>query len=184
MSGEVEQYIKYGVSAAKWSVLFPGLGQLRNRHYRKAMLVIGIASFLIGFQLMLLAQPQQQNRLAWSAVLFGGLFAIWELSIFDAYYSAVANRRADTSRQDVQILTTVYGVDVSNSSFQEIAVTKNVSKMGACLIMSAEVGPETPLILEFEGKPRNKARVVWAKETGNCNERLVGVELKKPLRDA
>ncbi len=184
MSPKGEQHIRHGVAAAKYSVLFPGLGQLRNRHYGKAMLVIGIVSFVMAFQIMMLAQPSQQNRLAWSAVLFAALFAVWELSIFDAYYSAVANRRADARREDIQILTTIRGVDVSNSSFQEVAVTKNVSKMGACLIMSREVEPNNVLTVEFEGKPKNKARVVWAKETGNRNERLVGVELKKPLKEA
>lgn len=178
-----EKYIKYGVKAAKFSVIFPGLGQLQNRHYLKGMLVIGIVSFVMAFQFMLLARPSEHNRVAWSAVLFAGLFTVWELSIFDAYYSAVENRRANAKRQSVQILTTVRGVDTNQSSFQEIAVTKNLSKLGACLIMSTEVAANSPLTIEFKGKPKSQARVVWVRETGNRDERVVGVELLRPLRE-
>lgn len=184
MSGEGEQYIRYGVNAAKLSVIFPGLGQLQNKHYLKGMLVIGIVSFVMAFQFMLLTRPSQHNKVAWSAVLFAGLFTIWELSIFDAYYSAIENRRVNARRHNVQIFTTVRGIDTSHSSFQEIAVTKNLSKLGACLIMSADVETNSKLTLEFEGKLKNsQARVVWARETGNRDERLVGVELAAPLRE-
>jgi hypothetical protein len=183
MSVDGEKYIKYGVKAAKFSVIFPGLGQLQNRHYLKGMLVIGIVSFVLAFQFMLLERPSPHNKVAWSAVLFAGLFTIWELSIFDAYYSAVENRRANAKRASVQILTIVRGTDTSKSSFQEIAVTKNLSKLGACLIMSTEVETNSPLTLEFEGKPKSQARVVWARETGNRDVRVVGVELVRPLRE-
>jgi hypothetical protein len=185
MSVRGEQYIKYGVKAAKFSVVFPGLGQLLNKHYLKGMLVIGIVSFIMAFHVMLLSQPSQHNKVAWSAVLLAGLFTVWELSVFDAYYSAVESRRANAKRHNVQIFTIVRGVDTSQSSFQEIAVTKNISKLGACLIMSAEVEPNSQLALTFEGKPKgSQARVVWARETGNRDERLVGVELMAPFQEA
>jgi len=184
MSDRGEQYVKYGVKAAKFSVILPGLGQLQNKHYLKGMLVIGIVSFVLAFQYMLLSQPSQHNKVAWSAVLLIGLFTVWELSIFDAYYSAIENRRVSAKRHSIQILTTVRGVDTSHSNFQEIAVTKNVSKLGACLIMSADVQANSELTLTFDGKPKgSQARVVWARETGNRDERLVGVELKAPLQE-
>jgi PilZ domain-containing protein len=177
-------YVKDAVTAAKFSVVFPGLGQFLNRHYLKGMLVIGIVTFIMALHFMLLAQPYPFSRVVWSTVLLIGLFIVWELSVFDAYYSAVENRKASLKRHNVQILTTVRGVDVSQSRFQEVAVTKNVSKLGACLIMSTEVEPNSLLSLTFEGKPKsNQARVVWSKETGNRDEHLVGVELTKSLRE-
>jgi PilZ domain len=184
MASKGEQYVKDGVTAAKFSVLFPGLGQLLNKHYLKGMLVIGVASFIMALHFMLLAQPSPYNKVAWSAALLAGLFTVWQLSVFDAYYSAVKNRRADAKRRNVQILTMVRGVDTSRSSFQEVAVTRNLSKFGACLIMSTEVEPNSQLTLTFEGKPKgSQARVVWARETGNRDERTVGVELIAPLRE-
>ena len=61
---------------------------------------------------------------------------------------------------------------------------RSVSKLGACLIMSADVEANSELTLEFEGKPKSsQARVVWARETGNPDERLVGAELAAPLRE-
>jgi hypothetical protein len=66
--------------------------------------------------------------------------------------------------------------------FQEIAVTKNLSKL--CLPDHVNrSGGEQPLTIEFKGKPKNQARVVWARETGNRDERVVGVELVRPLRE-
>jgi hypothetical protein len=91
MASKGEQYVKDGVTAAKFSVLFPGLGQLLNKHYLKGMLVIGIASFIMALHFMLLAQPSPYNKVAWSAALLAGLFTVWQLSVFDPYYSAVKN---------------------------------------------------------------------------------------------
>lgn len=62
-------------------------------------------------------------------------------------------------------------------------MTKNISHRGACLIMSRLLKLGTVLSLDFEGKSRNAGRVVWARETGKHDERLVGMELLTPLKN-
>jgi hypothetical protein len=183
MSNRREHYLKHGAKAAKLSLFFPGLGQLHNKHYFKGFVVMAIFCFALTFQVMLLTDAARQSNLPLLTIVFVSLFTIWGLSILDAYYSAIETRRFNAKRWNTQVFTTVRGFDVADSSFHETAVTKNLSKSGACLIMSTDVKPESRLSLEFEGKPKSLARVVWVRETGNRDERLVGVELLTPLRE-
>lgn len=108
---------------------------------------------------------------------------LWLASVLDAYYSAIHCRMRDARRYNVQLLTTIRGADAAGLQFQEIGVTRNLSKVGACLIMSRDLKTGCRVHLEFEGFPRTSGRVVWAKETGNLNERWVGVELLRPIRE-
>ncbi len=178
MSNANALYVKYGKRAARLSLAFPGLGQLHNKHYLKGMVVIGIFSFSVALLILLhLKGPNSSTFLRFFPLL---PLVTWGISIFDAFYSAIEGR--DAKRFNVQLLTTVRGFDVNKRNFEETVITKNVSKLGACLIMSREISEGSQLVLEFEGKPKSRARVIWARETSNRNERLVGVELLTPLK--
>ncbi len=183
MRGSRSTYEAYGRRAARLSLYFPGLGQLQNRHYSKGIGVIVLFSFTVAFFFLLLTRPGQTVEPSVAALLVLLPIVIWLASIFDAYYSAIYGRMRDAKRFNVQLLTTIQGADAAGLHFQEIGVTRNLSKLGACLIMTREMNPGTRLRLEFEGFPRTSGRVVWAKETGNRDERWVGVELLKPIRE-
>ena len=60
-------------------------------------------------------------------------------------------------------------------------MTKNVSRLGACLSLSRSMQKDSPVSLEFEGREKVRGRVVWARETGRDQEHLVGMELMAPL---
>ena len=182
MPGNTEFHIKYGKNAAKLSLVFPGLGQLHNKHYIKGMMVIVFFSFVSPSLFFFLTRPGYDTNHPLIVALFCLSLVVWLVSIFDAYHTAIEDHRRNTKRYDVQTLINVRGFDAQNSDFEETAVTKNLSKLGACLIMSTEVSQGSRLLIEFKGKSRSYARVVWARETGNRNERLVGVELQTPLR--
>ena len=111
-----------------------------------------------------------------------GLLILWELSLWDTYRGAIEKRRQDGQRFNLQVATTVRGLDVQTGSFEEVTATKDLSKLGACLLLSKEVAPGGQLELELAGLVERRARVVWQKPTGIGNQRLVGVELLAPLR--
>ncbi len=176
-------YQSYGKRAARLSLFFPGLGQLHNRHYGKGAAVIILYSFSVAFLILTLTNPARDTGTSLAGLLFLLPPLVWITSIFDAYYAGVQSREKEAKRYNVQILITVRGADRSNSEFEEVGVTKNLSKVGACLILTREVSEGTPLHLKIDGFSKTRARVVWSKETGNRNERLVGVELMRPLRE-
>ena len=176
-------YRSYGKRAARLSVYFPGLGQLHNRHYGKGAAVIILYSFSIAFLILTLGHPSKESNSTLVGLLFLLPPLIWVTSIFDAYYAGVQSREKEATRYNVQILITVRGEDSTNSVFEEVGVTKNLSKVGACLILTREVNEGASLHLKIDGFSKTRARVVWSKETGNRNERLVGVELLKPLKE-
>jgi TM2 domain-containing membrane protein YozV len=175
--------VPYGKKAARLSVLFPGLGQLYNRNFAKGIVVIILFTFALAFLLLLVIKPEQEVSMPAVAILICLLSVVWIASILDAYYVAIQGRMRDAKRFNVQLLTTIRGADTEGLQFQEIGVTRNVSKVGACLIMTHDMRRGTQVHLEFEGFPRTSGRVIWAKETGNRNERWVGVELLKPIRE-
>jgi hypothetical protein len=111
-----------------------------------------------------------------------GLLIVWELSMWDTYRGAIERRRQDGQRFNLQIATTVRGLAVQRGPFEEVTVTKNLSKLGACLLLSNEVAPGGQLELELAGLAERCARVVWQKPTGIGSQRLVGVELLSPLK--
>jgi TM2 domain-containing membrane protein YozV len=182
MSGKTDFYSKYGKIAAKLSLAFPGLGQLHNKHYFKGMMVIMFFSLVSPSLFFFLTRPGHDINHPLIITLFCLLVIVWLVSIFDAYHTAIEDHRRSAKRYDVQTLINVRGLDAQKSDFEETAVTKNLSKSGACLIMSTQVDQGSRLLLEVKGKSRSYARVVWARETGNRNERLVGVKLQTPLR--
>jgi PilZ domain-containing protein len=183
MSGNTDFYSKYGKMAAKLSLVFPGLGQFHNKHYIKGMMVIGFFSLVSPSLLFFLTRPGHAINHPLIITLSCLLLLVWLVSIFDAYHTAIEDHRRSAKRYDVQTLINVRGLDARKSDFEETAVTKNLSKSGACLIMSTQVDQGTRLMLELKGKSRSYARVVWARETGNRDERLVGVKLQTPLRE-
>jgi hypothetical protein len=183
MSNSTLFYQSYGKRAARLSTYFPGLGQLHNRHFGKGAAVITLFSFSIAFLFLTFSHPSRNSSSSLAFLLFLLPPIIWATSIMDAYYSGVQCREKDARRYNVQILITVRGADSSKSEFEEVGVTKNLSKVGACLILTREVSEGTPLHLKIDGFSKTRARVVWSKETGNRNERLVGVELLKPLSE-
>jgi len=183
MSGNTDFYSKYGKISAKLSLVFPGLGQLHNKQYFKGMMVILLFSLVSPSLFFFLTRPGQHINHRLIITLSTLLVIVWLVSIFDAYHTAIEDHRRSARRYDVQTLINVRGLDAQKSDFEETAVTKNLSKSGACLIMSTQVDKGTRLSLESKGKSKSYARVVWAKETGNRNERLVGVKLQSPLRD-
>jgi hypothetical protein len=180
MSDNSSFYAHFGRKAAKLSFLFPGLGQLYNRQYFKGALVITILSFSIALLFLLLLRPPSQPSSFVILLILPPV--IWSVAVYDAYQSAIDQRRRDAKRYNVQIITTIRGCDLSNTSFEEITMTKNVSRLGACLILSRELIRGSQVSLEFEGVEKVRARVVWSRETGNREEHLVGMELLTPLK--
>jgi TM2 domain-containing membrane protein YozV len=183
MQGARNSYEAYGRRAARFSIFFPGVGQLYNRQYSKGIVVIILCSFAVAFLFLLVGKPGQNVGLPALGILTLLPLVVWIVSIVDAYYSAIYCRMRDAKRFNVQLLTTIQGADAGGLQFQEVGVTRNLSKVGACLIMSRDLTTGARIHLEFEGFPKTSGRVVWARETGNLNERWVGVELLRPIRE-
>ncbi|MEW5974641.1 MAG: PilZ domain-containing protein [Acidobacteriota bacterium] len=175
-------YRMYGKAAAKQSLCFPGLGQLYNKHYAKGMIVIGVFTFATAFLVLACFHSKARNNALGLLILASLPPIIWMISVLEAYCSAVEERRANARRHATQVLIKVRGIDSHARPFEEVAVSKNLSGRGACLIMSTELREGTDVWLEFERKTRSLARVVWTRQTTNRNEHLVGVELQKPLK--
>ena len=70
---------------------------------------------------------------------------IWGISIYDAYRVAIEQRKRDAKRFDVQIMTTLRGHDMENNTFEEVTMTKNVSRLGACLTLSRAMHKDSPV---------------------------------------
>jgi hypothetical protein len=175
-------YTQIGMKAVRKAVCFPGLGQLSNGETFKGMLIISLFSFS-GALLLLILLSSAPNLGAPMIVVLAILPPmIWGISIYDAYRVAIEQRKHDAKRFNVQIMTTLRGHDLDNNSFEEITMTKNISRLGACLVLSRSMHKDSPVSLEFEGRGRVCGRVVWARQTGNDQEHLVGMELMAPLK--
>jgi len=181
-SQNIGYYSRFGKKAALFSLLFPGLGQLQSKAYVKGTLLICLFSFVVALRLIVSASPSLGDSGFSSAILTLFPLAVWGISIYDAYLTAIDLRQSEATRHHLQIITSICGFDADNLQFEEITMTKNISQRGACLIMSRILKPGSVLSLDFEGKSRNSGRVVWARETGNHRERLVGMELLTPLK--
>ncbi len=57
------------------------------------------------------------------------------------------------------------------------ARTMNLSRTGACLVVSNTLPVNTQLTIAFDGQPTNKARVIWSKSAGNETGTLLGWNL-------
>lgn len=175
-------YAQVGIEAAKKAARFPGFGQLSNGQTFKGMLIISLFSFSGALLLLILwssVHPVGASLIALLAILPP---VIWGASIYDAYRVAIEQRIRHSKRFDVQIMTTLRGHDLENNSFREITMTKNVSRLGACLVLSRSMPLDCPVSLEFEGREKVHGRVVWSRETGNHREHLVGMKLMAPLK--
>lgn len=175
-------YSQVGIMAARKAARFPGLGQLANGETLKGTVIIALFTFSVALAAMIVLSPTPPVGTGMLVVLLLLPPAIWGISIFDAYRVAIEQRKRDAKRFNLQIMTTLRGIDLDNNSFEELTMTRNVSRMGACLVLSRPMHKDSPVSLEFEGKERVRGRVVWAKQTGNEQEHLVGMELMAPLR--
>jgi hypothetical protein len=175
-------YVKYGETAALKSFV-PGWGQFHNQHYLKGAVFQGLF-VLTALSVLYLAMVQLEIGVATGrarALLLVGLLIIWEVALFDSYHFAIENRRRDAKRINLQLSIPVSGCDFSNEYFEEVAVTRNVSRFGACLLLSRKVTAGTELNLVFEGNVQSRGRVVWQKDTDDHLQSLVGLELLTPL---
>jgi hypothetical protein len=182
MGDSSSYYNQIGIAAAKKAAFFPGLGQLANGEAFKGMAIITLFTFACALLLLILFSSAAHVSPVLIVVLAVLPLVIWGISVYDAYRVAIDQRKRDARRFNIQIVTTLRGVDVENNSFEEITMTKNVSRMGACLVLSRSMHKDSPVSLEFEGREKVRGRVVWARETGNDQEHLVGMELMAPLK--
>jgi PilZ domain len=176
-------YAKYGERVA-WLTLVPGWGQLRNKQYIKAILVAATLLILLfaTVELSLLEITANQASLSgsrWTLLLLA--LVVWEASLFDAYYRAIERRRKDAQRYSVELGAKVTGFDSGGKPFYENAMTKNLSKVGACLALPREVPANSQLTVEFRGKAQTRARVIWSRPKGIGTNALVGVEFLQPI---
>jgi len=182
MGDSPNYYNQIGIKAAKKAARFPGLGQLSNGETFKGMIIISLFTFSSALLLLLLWSSASRVGASMIALLAILPPVIWGISIYDAYRVAIEQRKRDAKRFNVQIMTTLRGHDLDNNSFEEITMTRNVSRLGACLLLSRSMHKDTPVSLEFEGRERVRGRVVWARQTGTDQEHLVGMELMAPLK--
>ena len=173
--------MQIGVKAARKAARFPGLGQLSNGETFKGTVVIVLFSFSCVLLLLMLGTSAPSVH-AWLIALLAILPpVIWGISIYDAYRVAIEQRKRDAKRFNVQIMTTLRGHDMQNNTFEEVTMTKNISRLGVCLTLSRSMHKDSPVSLEFEGREKVRGRVVWARQTGSDQEHLVGMELMAPL---
>jgi PilZ domain len=181
MSSTLHSYTKYGDRAA-FVALIPGLGHFRNRQYLIGILTAATISVLllwVCWLALLQFGSQHSNLSAARACFLFWTLVVWQASVFHAYCSTIRQRQQDGARHAVDLAVQVAA---SNSSqFHASARTRNLSRSGACLVASNALPVNTQLTIAFDGKPANRARVIWSKPTGNGTENLVGVEFARPL---
>lgn len=175
-------YTQIGIKAAKKAVRFPGLGQLSSGETFKGMLIIALFSFSCALLLLILWSSTPRVGSSMIALLAILPPVIWSISIYDACRVAIGQRKRDAKRFNVQIMTMLRGHDLDNNSFQEVTMTKNVSRLGAYLLLSRSMHMDSPVSLEFEGRGKVRGRAAWARQTGVDQEHLVGMELMASLK--
>ncbi len=172
---------RYGNRAAVLA-MFPGLGHFRNRQYFIGILTAATISVLLlwVFSLAILQFGSQHSNLglARACFLFWTL-VVWQASVAHAYYSTIRLRQLDGSRQPLNLAVQIAASGLSQSCSS--ARTRNLSKTGACLVVSNALPVNTQLTIAFDGQPVRQARVIWSKSTGNETGTLVGVEFARPL---
>ena len=180
MGDSSNYYNQLGLVAAKKAARFPGLGQLSNGETFKGTVIIALFSFSCLLLLLMLGSSAPRVHASLIVLLTLLPLVIWGISIYDAYRVAIEQRARDARRFNLQIMTTLRGYDVENNTFEEVTMTRNVSRLGACLTLSRSMQKGSPVSLEFEGRERVRGRVVWARQAGN--DHLVGMELMAPLK--
>ena len=178
----LNSYMKYGDRAALLA-LIPGLAHLRNRQYLIGILTSVAISVMLLWVCWLGILQISSNDSSLSTIRARFLLwtlAIWEASLFHAYYSTIKQRRRDGARHPVDLAVQIAASD--GSQFRASARTRNLSRTGACLVVATSALPvNTQLTIAFDGQPINKARVIWSKPAGNGTGTLVGVEFVRPL---
>ena len=177
----LNSYTKYGDRAALLALL-PGLAHLRNRQYLIGILTpVAISVMLLSVCWLGILQISSTDSslstirarfLLWT-------LAIWEASVFHAYYSTIKQRQQDGARHPIDLAVQIVAPDVSQ--FCASARTRNLSRTGACLVATSALTVNTQLTIAFDGQPTKKARVIWSKPAGNGTGNLVGVEFVRPL---
>ena len=183
MPSTSNSYMKYGDQAALLA-LIPGLAHLRNRQYLIGILTPAAMSVMLLWVcwLGILQFSSNDSSLSMARVPFLlWTLAIWEASLFHAYYSTIRQRQQDGARRPVDLAAQIEASGLSQSSTS--ARTRNLSRTGACLVLFASqtLPVNTQLTIAFDGQPVNKARVIWSKPAGNGTDNLVGVEFTRPL---
>ena len=173
-------YSQFGRKPAQLSAVVPGLGQLYNKQYLKAASAISIFTFACGLTLLLAARATVGAWFTLPLLAVGPL--TWGLSIYDAYQVGIERRRRDARRFKAELCTVVRGYDMDNNGFEEVTMTKDVSRTGACLILTRTMNSGSQVSLEFEGRGRVPGRVVWDNQTRD-GEHLVGMELLTPITE-
>jgi hypothetical protein len=181
MGDNSNYHLQIGVKAAKKAACFPGLGQLSNGETFKGTVIMALFSLSFALLLVLLGGAGPRVGASMIVLLTVLPMVIWGISIYDAYRVAIEQRKRDAKRFNVQIMTTLRGYDVENNTFEEVTMTRNVSRLGACLTLSRSMQKDSPVSLEFEGREKVRGRVVWARQAGSDHEHLVGMELMAPL---
>jgi hypothetical protein len=181
MGDNSSYHMQVGAKAATKAARFPGLGQLSNGETFKGTVIIALFSFSCVLLLLMLGSSAPRAHASLIALLAILPPVIWGISIYDAYRVAIEQRKRDAKRFNVQIMTTLRGYDMENNTFEEVTMTRNVSRLGACLSLSRAMQKDSPVSLEFEGREKVRGRVVWARQAGSDHEHLVGMELMAPL---
>src|SRR4030095_12585133 len=171
-------YSQFGRKPAQLSAVVPGLGQLYNKQYLKAAVAVSIFTFACGLTLLLAARATVGACFTLPLLAVGPL--TWGLSIYDAYQVGIELRRRDARRFKVEICTVVRGYDIDNIGFEEVTMTKDLSRTGAGLVLTRTMNSGSQVSLEFEGRERVPGRVVWDNQTRD-GQHLVGMELLAPI---
>ena len=178
-------YAKYGNRVAILTLVFPGLGQLHNKQFFKAIAFAGTFCILSLFYLWLslIQLVSYQSGLAEArGNLLLLMLIIWEASLFESFFCAIKTRKRDAKRVNTQTPVRVSGVDINNEEFEQVVAARNLSKTGACLVMPREIKLGSLLTFEFESKSKTRGRVIWQRHTGCKEELLGGIEFLAPLR--
>jgi hypothetical protein len=182
MGDNSSYHMQIGLKAAKKAARFPGLGQLSNGETFKGTVIIALFSFSCVLLLLMLGNSAPIVHASLIALLAILPAMIWGMSIYDAYRVAIEQRKRDGERFNVQIMTTLRGYDMENNTFEEVTMTQNVSRLGACLTLSRSMQKDSPVSLEFEGREQVHGRVVWTRQAGSGQEHVVGMALMEPLK--
>jgi len=181
MPSTSNSYMKYGDRAALLA-LIPGLAHLRNRQYLIGILTPVTMSVMLLWVCWLCLLQFGSNDSSLSTARTPFLLwslAIWEASLFHAYYSTIRQRQQDGARHPVDLAVQIAALGLSQ--FRASARTRNLSRTGACLLAATALPINTQLTVAFDGQPINKARVIWSKPAENGTGALVGVEFVRPL---
>ena len=79
---------------------------------------------------------------------------------------AIAQRKREAKRFNVQIVTTLHGHDMDNNTFEEVTMTRNISRLGACLTLSRSMQKDSPCLWSLRAGNRS-----WTRSLGSTDRR-------------